>query len=66
MRCGAQVTLLERGPRLTSGCSEGNAGLICPSHAEPLATRSALAEGFRNLLDRNGPVGLHTRPSLAP
>lgn len=65
-RRGAQVTLLERGPRLASGCSEGNAGLICPSHAEPLATRGALIEGFRNLLDRDGPVALHPRPALAP
>jgi D-amino-acid dehydrogenase len=63
---GAKVTLLERGPRLASGCSEGNAGLICPSHAEPLATRAALLEGFRNLLDRDGPVALRGRPSLAP
>lgn len=65
-RRGARVTLLERGPCLASGCSGGNAGLICPSHAEPLATRGALAEGFRNLLDRDGPVGVHLRPSLAP
>ena len=63
---GAKVTLLERGPRLASGCSEGNAGLICPSHAEPLATRGALLEGFRSLLDRDGPVALHLRPGLAP
>lgn len=65
-RRGAKVTLLERGPRLASGCSEGNAGLICPSHAEPLASRAALAEGFRSLLDRDGPVALHPRPALAP
>jgi D-amino-acid dehydrogenase len=63
---GAKVTLLERGPRLASGCSEGNAGLICPSHAEPLATRAALLEGFRNLLNRDGPVALRARPALAP
>lgn len=63
---GAQVTLLERGPRLGSGCSEGNAGLVCPSHAEPLATRGALVEGFRNLLDRDGPVALHPHLALVP
>jgi D-amino-acid dehydrogenase len=65
-RRGASVTLLERGPRLASGCSEGNAGLICPSHAEPLASRAALLEGFRGLLDRDGPVAVHARPALAP
>jgi D-amino-acid dehydrogenase len=65
-RQGAKVTLLERGPRLASGCSEGNAGLICPSHAEPLASRAALVEGFRSLLDRDGPVALRARPALAP
>ncbi|MDX6410531.1 MAG: D-amino-acid dehydrogenase [Gaiellaceae bacterium] len=63
---GAKVTLLERGPRLGSGCSEGNAGLVCPSHAEPLATRAALVEGMRSLLDRDGPVALHVRPGLVP
>lgn len=65
-RRGAKVTLLERGPRLASGCSEGNAGLICPSHAEPLASRAALVEGLRSLFDRDGPVALHPRPALAP
>ena len=65
-RRGAGVTLLERGPRLAHGCSAGNAGLICPSHAEPLATRGALAEGLRSLFDRDGPIALHPRPSLAP
>jgi D-amino-acid dehydrogenase len=63
---GAKVTLLERGPRLASGCSEGNAGLICPSHAEPLASRTALAEGLRSLLDRDGAIAVHPRPALAP
>ena len=62
---GAEVTLLERGPRLGHGCSAGNAGLICPSHAEPLATRGALADGLRSLFDRDGPIALHPRPSLA-
>ncbi len=32
-RRGARVTLYERGPSLASGCSAGNAGLICPSHS---------------------------------
>jgi glycine/D-amino acid oxidase-like deaminating enzyme len=36
-RRGARVTLLERGPELASGCSAGNAGLICPSHSTPIA-----------------------------
>lgn len=65
-RAGAKVTVLEAGPEVGSGCSGGNAGLICPSHAAPLATRAALADGLRFLLTPDGPLRLRARPTFLP
>ena len=65
-RRGASVTLLEAGAELGAGCSAGNAGLLCPSHAAPLATRNALRQGLRWALDRDAPLKLSPRPALVP
>jgi D-amino-acid dehydrogenase len=46
-RRGARVKLLERGSELASGCSAGNAGLICPSHSTPIANPASLRNGLR-------------------
>jgi D-amino-acid dehydrogenase len=59
-RRGVRVRLLERGS-LGSGCSSGNAGLVCPSHSHPLATPAALAEGVRNLLRSDSALSLRPR-----
>ncbi len=64
-RRGARVTLLERS-RSPEGCSHGNAGLICPSHAEALASPAAVRDGLRWLGRRDGPFHLRPRPSLLP
>lgn len=63
---GAQVTLLERGPQLAWGCSGGSAGLICPSHAWPLATPTALRLGLRWMWKRDSPLYLKPRPGVIP
>ncbi|MDP9256371.1 MAG: FAD-dependent oxidoreductase [Actinomycetota bacterium] len=63
---GARVTLLERGEALASGCSAGNAGLICPSHSMPLATPAALRQGLRSLLRPDTPFSLRRRPAGLP
>lgn len=65
-RRGASVTLLERGPELAWGCSAGNAGLICPSHAAPLANPAALKEGLRWMWKPDSPFYLRPRPSVIP
>jgi len=65
-RRGASVTLLERGPELGSGCSAGNAGLICPSHSTPLSNPTAVRNGLRWMLDRESPFHLKPRPSALP
>jgi D-amino-acid dehydrogenase len=65
-REGAQVTLVEKGARLASGCSAGNAGLICPSHSAPLATPRALRQGIAWALRRDSPLYLKPRPAVVP
>jgi D-amino-acid dehydrogenase len=65
-RRGAEVTLLERGGELAWGCSAGNAGLICPSHATPLANPAALRDGLRWLARPDSPFYLRPRPAVLP
>ncbi|HEV7941490.1 MAG TPA: FAD-dependent oxidoreductase [Solirubrobacteraceae bacterium] len=63
---GASVQVLERGEGWAHGCSAGNAGLIVPSHATPLATPTALRDGLRWLGRKQSPFALHPRPQLGP
>lgn len=63
---GAEVTLLERGPDLGSGCSAGNAGLICPSHSTPISNPAAVRNGFRWMLDGDSPFYLRPRVAAVP
>jgi len=65
-RQGADVVLLERGAELAWGCSSGNAGLICPSHAAPLATPEALRQGIRWLGKPDSPFYLRPRVGVLP
>jgi D-amino-acid dehydrogenase len=63
---GARVTVLERGNDWGEGCSWGNAGLIPPSHARPIAAPESLRAGLGWMLRRSSPFGLRLRPALAP
>jgi D-amino-acid dehydrogenase len=65
-RRGAAVTLYERGPTLASGCSAGNAGLICPSHSTPIANPTSLRNGLRWMWKRDSPFYLRPRPAVVP
>src|SRR4051794_29538400 len=65
-RAGARVALLESAAGLGQGCSAGNAGLLCPSHVEPIASRAALLEGLKALPSRDSPLALRPRPALVP
>lgn len=65
-RSGANVTVLERGSDWGTGCSWGNAGLIVPSHARPIAAPEALRAGLQWMVRRDSPFGLRLRPSLSP
>lgn len=64
-RRGARVTVIERSGDPT-GCSFGNAGLICPSHAEALASLAAVRDGLGFLARRDSPFRLRPRPALLP
>ncbi len=65
-RRGVRVTLYERGPTLASGCSAGNAGLICPSHSTPIANPASLRNGLRWMWKRDSPFYLRPRPAVLP
>jgi D-amino-acid dehydrogenase len=65
-RRGARVVLCERGPALASGCSAGNAGLICPSHSLPISNPESLRRGLRWMWKRDSPFYLRPRPSVLP
>lgn len=62
-RAGAAVTVLDKG-RLPTGSSYGNAGLIVPSHLQPLCSAANVKEGLRHLLNPTGPfsIGLSANP----
>jgi D-amino-acid dehydrogenase len=63
---GASVVVIERGDGWASGCSEANAGLICPSHATPFARRGDVLRAIRWLAAGNGPFALRARPEILP
>jgi D-amino-acid dehydrogenase len=65
-RRGAGVTLYERGPTLASGCSAGNAGLICPSHSTPISNPTSLRNGLKWMWKRDSPFYLRPRPAVLP
>src|SRR5947207_15218535 len=65
-RRGADVTLLEQGEELAAGASSGNAGLLCPSHSEPIANPDSVRNGLRWMLKPDSPFYLRPRPSVAP
>jgi D-amino-acid dehydrogenase len=64
-RLGVRVTVLERTGDAT-GCSYGNAGLICPSHADALANLGAVRDGLGWMRRRDSPFRLRLRPGLLP
>jgi D-amino-acid dehydrogenase len=64
-RRGARVTVLER-DRGPEGCSFGNAGLICPSHAEALPSLESIRSGLAWLGRRDSPFYLRPRLRLLP
>jgi D-amino-acid dehydrogenase len=65
-RRGAQIVLLEKGPAHASGCSAGNAGLICPSHSTPLSSPAAVRNGVRWMFTRDSPFYLKPRLAAVP
>jgi D-amino-acid dehydrogenase len=65
-RAGVDVLVLEQGGDWAAGCSWGNAGLICPSHAGPYATWADIGSATKWLLRPDSPLGIRPRPELVP
>jgi len=65
-RGGAAVEVIERGGGWGEGCSWGNAGLLVPSHARPIAAPESLRAGLGWMVRPDSPFGLKLKPSLAP
>ena len=65
-RRGASVIVLDEGAGIGNGCSYANAGLLAPSHVEPLTTPANVRAGMRYLFEPDGPFHLHPAPRLAP
>ncbi|MEP6759344.1 MAG: FAD-dependent oxidoreductase [Actinomycetota bacterium] len=63
-RAGADVIVLEAGERTGGGASRGNAGAICPSGVEPLASPGMLRAALDNL--RRPDAVLHVHPASMP
>ena len=65
-RDGTSVDVVERGGGWGEGCSWGNAGLLVPSHARPIAAPESLRAGLGWMVRPDSPFGLKLKPSLAP
>lgn len=60
-KAGRKVTVVERDATLLSGCSEGNAGMVVPSHFIPLAAPGVISQGMRWMLNPKSPFSLRPR-----
>ena len=61
-KMGLKVTVVDAGQGIGHGCSYANAGLLAPSHVEPMTTPANIGLGLRSLLQRDSPF--HITPSL--
>ncbi len=59
-RAGWQVTVLDR-RTIGSGCSQGNCGLVCPSHVLPLTEPGAFREAIKAMLTPGSPFRIQPR-----
>ncbi|MEM8961279.1 MAG: FAD-dependent oxidoreductase, partial [Acidobacteriota bacterium] len=54
-KAGLAVTVIDRA-EIGQACSQGNCGMICPSHVLPLNEPSALREGLLSLFNPTAPL----------
>ena len=61
------VRIIERDDSLARSCSEGNAGMVVPSHFIPLAAPGVISQGLKWMFNPTSPFYLRPRisPSLA-
>jgi D-amino-acid dehydrogenase len=58
---GASVLVIDRNQIGSGGSSSGNAGLLVPSHCNPLPNPGVIAKGIKCLLDPEGPFYIRMR-----
>jgi len=63
-RRGHEVVVLERDPAGHAVASQGNAGIVVPSHFVPLAAPGVVGQALRWMLDPMSPFYVRPRPSL--
>ncbi len=61
LKGGWKVTLVDKGD-LTDNCSQGNAGMIVPSHFIPLAAPGMISKGIKWMFNSRSPF--YVKPSL--
>lgn len=61
LKDGWKVVVIDKGD-LTENCSQGNAGMIVPSHFIPMAAPGMVAKGIRWMFDSRSPF--YVKPSL--
>jgi D-amino-acid dehydrogenase len=64
-RRGATVAVVDARQGWGPGCSLGNAGLVTPSFAEPIASPANVRAGLAWMVRPDAPFGLRVRPALA-
>jgi D-amino-acid dehydrogenase len=63
---GASVVIIDRADQWGAGCSRANAGLICPSHSYPYASRQDLIQAARWLFREGTPFAVRPHAGLVP
>jgi D-amino-acid dehydrogenase len=61
-RAGLSVTVIDEGLPASARCSNGNAGMIVPSHFVPLAAPGMVEYGLKMLPNKRSPFGVKIRP----
>ena len=61
LKSGWKVTLIDKGD-LLDNCSQGNAGMLVPSHFIPLAAPGMISKGIKWMFDSRSPF--YVKPSL--
>lgn len=64
LRKGFQVTLVDEGDEDTPNCSTGNAGMIVPSHFQPLAAPGMVGMGLKMMFNPRSPFAFRMPPSI--
>ncbi len=58
---GYSVTILEKNKQFGKSCSDGNCGLVCPSHVLPLATPGAIQSTLKAMFAKNSAFRIKPR-----